>query len=150
MTPRTSVARCSAGFDHDVLVWNPHVENIICRLMGHTAALIGVKMSERSPEILSASCDGVIKVWDIRNFKCVQTMYAETNQPLSDFSYFEGDTSGCMVIASKRTLHLFENEPDENPKITDTDVRGERSLARSEARSRSNTRRGPRGPSNTP
>jgi len=27
-----------------------------------------------------------------------------------------------MVIASKRTLHLFENEPDEDPRITDTNI----------------------------
>jgi len=89
----------------------------------HSANLASLRSAPlRSPEILSASCDGVIKVWDIRNFKCSQTIYCETSQPLSDFSYFEGDTSGCMVIASKRTLHLFENEPDEDPRITDTNI----------------------------
>ena len=109
----------SAGFDHDVLVWNPHVEQVICPLTGHTSALIGVKMSERSPEILSASNDGVIKIWDIRTFKCVQTLKCEAQTDLTDFTYFEGSTYGCIVVAEQKTLHMFENEPDKDPTITD-------------------------------
>ena len=124
-------ARCllsllaSAGFDHDVLIWNPHVENIIARLNGHSSALIGVKMSERSPEILSASNDGVIKVWDIRTFKCCQTIICEAAAAaanLTDFTYFESNTHGMMIVGSKTSLHLFENEPEKNPVITDVDL----------------------------
>ncbi|GMH54115.1 hypothetical protein TL16_g01610 [Triparma laevis f. inornata] len=109
----------SAGFDHDVLVWNPHVEQVICPLSGHTNALIGVKMSERSPEILSASNDGIIKIWDIRTFKCVQTLKCEAQADLTDFTHFEGSTYGCIVVAEQKTLHMFENEPDKDPTITD-------------------------------
>jgi len=75
-----------------------------------------------SPEILSASRDGVIKIWDIRTFKCAQTIYCETKDDLTDFSYFEGETHGCMIVGSRRTLHLFENEPEEDPKITDVEL----------------------------
>jgi hypothetical protein len=123
----------SAGFDHDVMVWNPHVENMICRLSGHTSALIGVKLCVRSPVILYASgvggsppppppliplpLPGVIKVWDIRNFKCAQTIYCETKEELQDFSYFEGETHGCVIVGTTKCLHMFENEPTEDPKV---------------------------------
>ena len=97
----------SAGFDHDVLVWNPHVEQIICPLSGHTSALIGVKMSERSPEILSASNDGIIKIWDIRTFKCVQTVRVEAQADLTDFTYFEGSTHSCIVVAEQVRSRVY-------------------------------------------
>ena len=53
----------------------------------------------------------------------------------------------CFSFLLKKTANkvIFENN-----KINRQQYVGERSLARSEATSRSNTRRGPRGPSNTP
>jgi WD40 repeat protein len=64
----------SAGFDHDALVWNPYVEHLICPLKGHNASLVGVKAIPETPEIITADKDGFVKIWDIRNFSCVQTL----------------------------------------------------------------------------
>ncbi|GBG25620.1 Coatomer subunit beta'-1 [Hondaea fermentalgiana] len=63
----------SAGFDHDALVWNPYVERLITPLKGHNSSLVGVKAIPNTPEIITADNEGFFKIWDIRNFSCVQT-----------------------------------------------------------------------------
>jgi len=81
----------SAGFDHDALVWNPYVERMICPLKGHTSSLVGVKVIPGTPEIVTADASGIFKIWDIRNFSCVQTFsgkdeYMKTDQVADDYS----------------------------------------------------------------
>lgn len=67
----------SAGFDFDALVWNPYVDQLILRLHGHNNSLCGVEIIPDTPQIITADVDGVFKVWDIRNFACMQTFSAE-------------------------------------------------------------------------
>lgn len=63
----------SAGSDRDALVWNPLVKSRpIFRLKGHTSSLIHVEVIEGTPQIITADSAGVLKLWDIRNFECVQ------------------------------------------------------------------------------
>ena len=63
----------SGGFDYDVLVWNPYVERLILRLHGHNAPIVGVEMVPDTPQIVTGDASGIIKVWDIRTFTCMQT-----------------------------------------------------------------------------
>jgi WD40 repeat protein len=63
----------SAGLDQDALVWNPYVERVpIFRLKGHTHALCGVTVVPGTPQILTADVAGTFRLWDMRNFRCVQ------------------------------------------------------------------------------
>ena len=65
----------SAGFDHDALVWSPFSSTVVSKLKGHNSSLVKVcRMGdESSTELLTADVDGVFKIWDVRNFKCIQT-----------------------------------------------------------------------------
>ena len=62
----------SAGFDYDAFVWNPYVEHLILRLHGHNSSLCGVEVIPDTPQIITADTSGVFKVWDMRNFSCMQ------------------------------------------------------------------------------
>ncbi|EGZ10227.1 hypothetical protein PHYSODRAFT_522483, partial [Phytophthora sojae] len=73
----------SAGFDFDALV------------------LCGVEIIPDTPQIITADVDGVFKVWDIRNFACMQTFTAENM----------GDVKNILV--------KFDYEKLENPELTD-------------------------------
>ncbi|CAM9590469.1 unnamed protein product [Scytosiphon promiscuus] len=74
----------SAGFDHDVLVWSPVAgQQVICRLTGHVCSLVAARVSEISSDIISMSVDGIVKVWDSSNFKCVQTIHTNRQQTKS-------------------------------------------------------------------
>ncbi|CAB1111910.1 unnamed protein product [Ectocarpus sp. CCAP 1310/34] len=70
----------SAGFDHDILVWSPVAGQVICRLSGHGCSLVAARVSAVSSDVISVSMDGIIKVWDSANFKCVQTIRSHRQQ----------------------------------------------------------------------
>lgn len=77
----------SCGFEHDACVWSPFVNNLVYRLKGHHASLVGCQTVENTPEIITADTSGVFKLWDIRNFQCVQTFSANlSGQALKDNS----------------------------------------------------------------
>ena len=54
-------------------MWSPFVKSLVFKLKGHRASLIGCQCIEDSPEIITADSEGVFKLWDIRNFQCVQS-----------------------------------------------------------------------------
>ncbi len=45
-------------------------------LRGHNHPLVGVKCLPDTPQIVTADTSGMVKVWDVRNFLCVQTFNA--------------------------------------------------------------------------
>lgn len=105
----------SAGFDYDALVWNPYVEHLILRLHGHNAPLCKVEMIENSPQIITADTSGIFKVWDIRNFGCVQTFGLGTPETLQ---YFASITPNKTILAVGRHMYQFQYEKLKNPEKT--------------------------------
>ncbi|DBA00935.1 TPA: hypothetical protein N0F65_006135, partial [Lagenidium giganteum] len=67
----------SAGVDHSLQVWNPHLEQRVGTLSGHRHQLIGMEVIENSPEIITADESGIVKIWDLRKFSVVQTLVKE-------------------------------------------------------------------------
>jgi WD40 repeat protein len=63
----------SCGFEHDACVWSPFVNSLVYRFRGHHASLVGIQAVEGTPEVLTADISGIFKLWDIRNYNCVQT-----------------------------------------------------------------------------
>ena len=43
----------------------------------HLRGLVGVKVVENTPQVLSLDTGGLLKVWDIRRFGCVQSIKCE-------------------------------------------------------------------------
>ncbi|KAK7469672.1 hypothetical protein BaRGS_00036301, partial [Batillaria attramentaria] len=61
--------------DHLVRVWNPYVTNKpVAILSGHATGVIGVSIHEGFMQVFSYSKDAVIKVWDIKEHTCLQTV----------------------------------------------------------------------------
>ncbi|DBA00306.1 TPA: hypothetical protein N0F65_001501 [Lagenidium giganteum] len=106
----------SAGFDFDALVWNPYVDQLILRLHGHNNSLCGVEIIPDTPQIVTADVDGVFKVWDIRNFACMQTFTAEN---MGDVKKIISITSQKRIVAAGKKLTKFDYEKLENPELTD-------------------------------
>eukprot|EP00929_Paragymnodinium_shiwhaense_P086097 TRINITY_DN46596_c0_g1_i1.p1 TRINITY_DN46596_c0_g1~~TRINITY_DN46596_c0_g1_i1.p1 ORF type:complete len:1212 (-),score=216.11 TRINITY_DN46596_c0_g1_i1:42-3587(-) len=85
----------TAGSDQEALVWNPYVERVpIFRLKGHTHALCGVTVVPGTPQIVSADVTGLFRLWDMRNFRCVQSF--GSNDGSSDLNSF------CAIPPLKR------------------------------------------------
>lgn len=68
----------SAGLDHEAFVWNTYVKEKIFLLRGHSHPLVGVKCLPDTPQIITADISGMIKVWDVRTFLCMQTFNVPT------------------------------------------------------------------------
>jgi len=82
--------RCllTSGLDQEALVWNPYVERVpIFRLKGHTHSLCGVSVVPGTPQILSADVAGTFRLWDMRNFRCVQSFGGNDTQ-VNDLNTF--------------------------------------------------------------
>lgn len=66
----------TAGFEHDACMWSPFVSSCVFRLKGHHAPLVGCQAVKHTPEVITADQSGIIKIWDIRNFQCIQSFSA--------------------------------------------------------------------------
>jgi WD40 repeat protein len=112
----------SAGFDHDALVWNPYVDTLICPLKGHTSSIVHVEIPEYSPEIITTDCTGIVKVWDIRNFQCVQTMNdkllaTDYDDRVTNMAYC--DTNPTFFVTTLRGLHVYDVDKPADPHLSD-------------------------------
>lgn len=56
-------------------MWNPYVSEKIQKLMGHEAPLIGVSCQPALNSFITADSKGMIKVWSILDYSCIQTFY---------------------------------------------------------------------------
>ncbi|KAF4662352.1 hypothetical protein FOZ61_002554 [Perkinsus olseni] len=66
----------TAGLENHALVWNPYAEKepiFRQELTGHDRALCGLEVVRDTPQVITADIGGVMKLWDVRNFRCVQT-----------------------------------------------------------------------------
>lgn len=52
----------SAGFDHDIYVWNPYIDSVAFVIEGHNSSLVGVRALPGTPQIVSTDIDGWVKV----------------------------------------------------------------------------------------
>lgn len=65
----------SCGFDFEVFVWNPYLEEKIMKLTGHEKSLVGVNVLPQLNCFITADAKGVVKVWSILDYSEIQTFY---------------------------------------------------------------------------
>ena len=65
----------SCGFDFEVFVWNPYMKTEIMRLDGHEHPLVGVNCLPALNCFITADAKGMVKVWNILDYSCIQTFY---------------------------------------------------------------------------
>mmetsp|Transcript_21466 Transcript_21466/g.40888 ORF Transcript_21466/g.40888 Transcript_21466/m.40888 type:complete len:1024 (+) Transcript_21466:252-3323(+) len=64
----------SCGVERHVMLWNPFTGRSVGALYGHSASVTEVIVSEVENQLISMSTDKVVKIWDIRSHKCLQTI----------------------------------------------------------------------------
>lgn len=125
----------SCGFDHDVCVWSPFVGSMIYRLKGHRATLVGCQCVDESCEMITADAGGMFKLWDVRNFQCIQTFFSSTttngestraNASLNTFYHVKLPSQTSMqleddyrIFAAAKTLYCFDQERIVHESTTD-------------------------------
>ena len=64
----------SCGVERDIMLWNPFTGTSIGMLTGHTASVQKIIVNEADNQLISLATDKVIKIWDLRTNKCMQTI----------------------------------------------------------------------------
>jgi len=64
----------SCGLERDIILWSPYSERAVATLTGHLSAVRKVIVNDKNNQLISLGADNVVKVWDIRNQRCIQTL----------------------------------------------------------------------------
>eukprot|EP00759_Apiculatamorpha_spiralis_P001100 PhF_6_TR10410/c0_g1_i2/m.16328 len=99
----------SCGADRVVNIWNPYMERKpIFTLEGHNAPLVSVTFNTKLHQILSLSEDKVIKIWDIRTFRNLQTIYdKEVYYPENHLTAMAYDDKRASIVCASSSLRAF-------------------------------------------
>lgn len=111
----------SAGFDHNICVWNPYINTVAFTIEGHNSSLVGVRVIPDSPQVISADIEGWVKIWDIRNLSCVQTFNVEENETgarfnLADFHYLQKQQR--LAFGGKKLI-FYDYDRNHGPTLVD-------------------------------
>lgn len=120
----------STGFEHEAFVWVSNIRATPFRLRDqkcpHQHSLVDVFSVEDSSQVITADIKGMIKVWDIRTFQCIQTLYTEnasrSKHDLQGFNLssitFLREPYNHIVTAGKK-ICIFEYEKMMKPQNAD-------------------------------
>ncbi|CEP03071.1 unnamed protein product (mitochondrion) [Plasmodiophora brassicae] len=94
----------SCGSSRRITAWDPFRCREINSLSGHMAAVQQVVVNEDKNQIISLAVDKTIKVWDVRNFRCMQTItdanhYRPENR-ISRLTWVKAHS--CLLAATNR------------------------------------------------
>lgn len=113
----------SAGFDRDAYVWNPFIATCpVGTLRGHKTSLVGVNVVFGTPQVVTADKGGIIKVWDIRSFRCMQTLTMERHLATSDgylCTSIAAVPPHCSIVVGASRLFVYDYDHYTHPDCAD-------------------------------
>lgn len=102
----------SCGYTNYINVWSPESslsKAYMGKLDGHNGIVISCKVYPKSPTVVSIDDKFSIRIWDIRNLTCTQTLRNDSYDPatVSCLAVLQGESR--FLVGGKRLL-LFTNE----------------------------------------
>ncbi|GIL56855.1 hypothetical protein Vafri_12156, partial [Volvox africanus] len=95
----------SCGQERDVILWQGNTMRKVGDLTGHTASVSHIALDERLNHVFTLSVDKVIKVWDLRNHKCLQTLteddWRRTEESKPNCLMYDAVHRRCVTAVSK-------------------------------------------------
>lgn len=90
----------SVGFDFQIFVWNPYWEKEIIKLDGHETPLVGVNCPQGLDCFITCDTKGVINVWNIKDYSCMQTFNVSNLKKHG----FESHKPNVKTVTSMRVI----------------------------------------------
>ncbi|WIA32779.1 hypothetical protein OEZ86_005963 [Tetradesmus obliquus] len=98
----------SGGADRLLVLWNPFSSRPLGQLAGHVAPLVAVAVNEREHQVISAAADKTIKVWDLRNQRCLQTLQDRaTHSPEDTLTALAYSPSRKLLVSAAYSLRAW-------------------------------------------
>ena len=111
----------SAGYDHEICVWNPYIDHLIYKITGHTSPISSLCIMPNTPQLISGDIEGFIKIWDLRSMNCVQTINVQLEIETFKFGLCKVLAIGhyTRIAAIGKNVLFYDYDKDYNPKLVD-------------------------------
>ncbi len=111
----------SAGYDHEICIWNPYIDHFIYKIPGHTSPITSLCIMPGTPQLVSSDIEGFIKIWDLRSMSCVQTINVQLQIETVKFCLSKVLAIGhsMRLAAVGRNVLFYDYDKDYNPKLVD-------------------------------
>jgi len=95
----------SAGLERYVNIWQVTIKDPVFTLEGHQAPIHDLVLHEGSDQLFSLDTEKTVKVWDVRTYKCLQTVQTDAFHPEFAVRCIIYDARRrCLLTGSKKLL----------------------------------------------
>ena len=110
----------SAGYEHEVYVWDIVVGKKISSLQGHSQSLIGVKVFPGTYQIISGDVSGIFKIWDYRSMSAVQTFSIPNSINKKAFCFCVTHANKKKIVVGAERLYFYDYEESREGNLADS------------------------------
>jgi WD40 repeat protein len=99
----------TGGRDKIIRLWNPFIlTKPAATLTGHMTAIMAIAVNNEESQFISLSDDKVIKIWNVRNLNCLQTMIDKTaHRPENIISSIFLDICNRRILTGSSNLEIW-------------------------------------------
>ncbi|EGR34417.1 RNA recognition motif protein, putative [Ichthyophthirius multifiliis] len=102
----------TCGYENSISIFkiNPQFFDFdeIGKLIGHSSMVTSFQIIPENPMVVSSDDNGIIKIWDIRSLKCLQTIEIMTKSSITNILYIESKNSLCFLNARLNIMKFDE------------------------------------------
>jgi WD repeat-containing protein 49 len=98
----------SCGEERHIILWNAYTLKPMTYLTGHTTSIQQLALNEERNHLISLGSDKVVKIWDIRSYRCFQTL-TDTNvyRPEDMLTFMVFDPKYHYILVSTRKINIW-------------------------------------------
>eukprot|EP00659_Diplonema_papillatum_P009167 gene9167-14216_t len=93
----------SCACERDILLWNPFIAKPLTRLTGSRSPMVEVAFGEAESQLFSLCADDIVRVWDIRTWRCVDSFRNKDDEALAALTF---DHRQSRILAVSTRIHV--------------------------------------------
>ena len=105
----------SCGEERHILMWDPLTLGVLSYLYGHNTSVQDLAFNEDRYHLISLGTDKVVKIWDTRNYACIQTIFDKVCYRPEDrltSLMFDKYTNNILLGSRKINLWFFKTQEE--------------------------------------
>ena len=105
----------SCGEERHILMWDPFTLGVLAYLYGHNTSVQDLALNEERYHLISLGTDKVVKIWDIRDYACKQTIFDKVCYRPEDrltSLLFDQYTNNILLGSRKINLWFFKTQEE--------------------------------------
>lgn len=96
-------------------MWDPFTLGALSYLYGHNTSVQDLTINEDRHHLISLGTDKVVKIWDIRTYACIQTIFDKIcYRPEDRLTFIHFDKTTNNILLGSRKINLWFVSPIHN------------------------------------